>query len=362
MNIKDDLMDVNNGSVSDKEKTKLIRQEISAAGKALKEKFPILKHQNAIGITIHLISTIMIVGASILYLKGILNIWILIPFNAIWMSILHELEHDTIHYMYFKKHKWIQDYMLGMGWILRPMTINPWFRRFIHFNHHRVSGTRTDVEERGLTNGEKWNFLRLIKIPDLIFGGLLRMHTLRKDLKECYKSGELKVEDAIALKKINKLGFLPFGLPLHLIWYFFIIHYLVLGFTAVFGIQYSSPQWIHEQFNWINPLVAILIAPNMLRQFCLHFITSNMHYYGDIESGNILQQTQILDAWWLFPFQLFCFNFGQTHGIHHFVVNETFYVRQFTSKRSIAIMKKLGVRHNDFGTFRRANRYNLKNA
>ena len=38
----------------------------------------------------------------------------------------------------------------------RPMTINPWFRRDLHFHHHRVSGTKTDLEERGLTNGEQW--------------------------------------------------------------------------------------------------------------------------------------------------------------------------------------------------------------
>ena len=38
MNIVDDLMEVNNGSLNDKEKTKTIRQEISAASKQFKEK------------------------------------------------------------------------------------------------------------------------------------------------------------------------------------------------------------------------------------------------------------------------------------------------------------------------------------
>ena len=151
---------------------------------------------------------------------------------------------------------------------------------------------------------------------------------------------------------------MPFSLPLYFVWYFFLIHYSIHLIANLAGLHYTSPEWINNQMQWINPLVAILIFPNIIRQFSIHFITSNMHYYGDIESGNIMQQTQILDAWWLFPFQLFSFNFGQTHGIHHFVVNETFYIRQFTAKKALLKMKALGVRHNDFGTFKRANRFN----
>ena len=99
------------------------------------------------------------------------------------------------------------------------------------------------------------------------------------------------------------------------------------------------------------------MGPNMLRTFCLHFISSNMHYYGDVEPRNIIQQTQVLNAWWLAPMQLFCFNFGSTHAIHHFVVKEPFYIRQATAKRAHAVMRENGVRFNDMGTFRRANRY-----
>jgi hypothetical protein len=35
------------------------------------------------------------------------------------------------------------------------------------------------------------------------------------------------------------------------------------------------------QNPWVIGLVVVLIAPNVLRTFCLHFIASNMHYYGD---------------------------------------------------------------------------------
>ena len=66
MNIVDDLMEVNNGSLNDKEKTKTIRQEISAASKQFKEKYPIFKHQNAIGLSLHILSTLCIFSASFL--------------------------------------------------------------------------------------------------------------------------------------------------------------------------------------------------------------------------------------------------------------------------------------------------------
>jgi len=60
----------------------------------------------------------------------------------------------------------------------------------------------------------------------------------------------------------------------------------------------------------------------------------------------------------MMPFQLFCFNFGATHAIHHFVVKEPFYIRHMTAKTAHKVMKEVGVRFNDIGTFRRLNRWN----
>ena len=150
---------------------------------------------------------------------------------------------------------------------------------------------------------------------------------------------------------------MPFTIVLYLIWYFFLVHYAIHFGAMLLQLDYSSPAFIQAQMYWINPLVAILIAPNFFRMFCLHFITSNMHYFGDVESGNVMQQTQVLDKWYFLPMQLFCFNFGSTHAIHHFVVNETFYIRQLTASRAHQVMKEQGVRFNDLGSFRRANRF-----
>ncbi len=156
----------------------------------------------------------------------------------------------------------------------------------------------------------------------------------------------------------------------------------------------------------INFLAVIWIIPNFIRSFCLQFISSNMHYYGDIDPRDVIKQTpslfspppssstfsfrfgaappapmascfpflprgpctwpllflvatQVLNPWWLFPFQLFCFNFGSTHAIHHFVVKEPFYVRHLTSKTAHKVMREVGYRFNDIGTFRRTNRWRI---
>nr|WP_256324414.1 fatty acid desaturase [Pseudomonas sp. 06C 126] len=109
----------------------------------------------------------------------------------------------------------------------------------------------------------------------------------------------------------------------------------------------------------VNSVVVILIAPNLIRQFCLFFISSNMHYYGDVAPRNALQQTQVMNPWWLWPFQMFCFNFGSTHSIHHFVVRDPFYLRQMTAPYAHKVMAQAGVRFNDFGTYKRANRFSM---
>jgi hypothetical protein len=259
--------------------------------------------------------------------------------------------------MYFKKNKFMHNLMMLGVWVFRPMTINPWFRRDLHFHHHRTSGTKTDIEERGVTNGETWGFRRFITTADILLGGVLRGNIIRKDIIEAVKNGELPKEQALVFKKVKMYGMMPFTLALYLVWYFFLAHYALHFISNIFDIGYQSPAIIEAQFKWINPLVAILIFPNLFRMFSLHFITSNMHYYGDVELGNVMQQTQVLNKWYFLPFQLFCFNFGSTHAIHHFVVNETFYVRQMTASKAHKVMQEQGVRFNDVASIKRANRF-----
>jgi fatty acid desaturase len=343
--------------VSDDHRTKIIRKEVQQSYKDIRAKYPFLRHQNAIGFGIFAVSIAMIVLGAVLYLQQAVSFIILLPWIAFWTSLLHELEHDLIHYMYFKKNKFMQNLMMFGVWIFRPMTINPWLRREIHFHHHRVSGSKTDIEERGITNGEKWGVKRFLTVADVLLGGVLRGAVIRRDVIDAVKSGEVSKEQAFEFKKVKLYGMLPFTLFLYFIWYFFLIHYTISFTSNIFHLGYQSPAFIAAQFKWVNPLVAILIAPNLFRMFSLHFISSNMHYFGDVETGNIMQQTQVLNKWYFLPMQLFCFNFGGTHAIHHFVVNETFYIRQLTASRAHTVMRAQGVRFNDVQSMARANRF-----
>ncbi len=343
--------------MNDDQRTKIIRREVQLASKEIRAKYSFLQHQNAIGFFIFSFSIAMIVLSAVLYLQGTIGVIAVVFSVAFWTSLLHELEHDLIHYMYFKKNKFMHNLMMLGVWVFRPMTINPWFRRDLHFHHHRTSGTKTDIEERGVTNGETWGFRRFITTADILLGGVLRGNIIRKDIIEAVKNGELPKEQALVFKKVKMYGMMPFTLALYFVWYFFLAHYALHFISDIFNLGYQSPAIIEAQFKWINPLVAILIFPNLFRMFSLHFITSNMHYYGDVELGNVMQQTQVLNKWYFLPFQLFCFNFGSTHAIHHFVVNETFYVRQMTAAKAHKVMQEQGVRFNDVASIKRANRF-----
>ena len=338
--------------------TSKIRREISASYQELKLKYPVLKYQNAIGLLIFILSVSISLVMGYLWYINVVPAWVLIVVNAFLFGVLHELEHDLIHFMYFKNNQFIHNFMLGWIWILRPLTLNPWFRRTLHFHHHRFSGTLHDVEERGVTNGEKWSLKRLLFTPDLVIGNLLRVHKLFGDIKKEVNDGNLKFETANKIKLYGVLGLIPLTILSHIVLYFFSIDVILNFIDTKFDTNFVFPEAIKSILNWLNPFIYIVLLPNLLRQFCLHFITSNLHYFGDVEKGNVIEQTQILNVWWTYPFQVFCFFFGWTHAIHHFVVNETFYIRQFTAKKALLKMKALGVRHNDFGTFKRANRFN----
>lgn len=345
-------------NVTHQQKTSTIRKEIVASYKQLKARYPILRYQNFLGFSIFFLSIAFIIITSALWLNGSVPTWAMIVLNAFFMGILHEIEHDLIHWMYFKNNKFIHNAMLLCVWILRPLTINPWIRRDLHYHHHKYSGTLHDVEERGVTNGEKWTLKRLLTTPDLLLGGAMRLKSLFIDIKREVALGNLKIEKANKLKRYVFIGLVPFTIISHVILYAFTVDLLLNFLHTQFSTGLLLPTFIKDILSWCQPYIYLILLPNLLRQFCLHFITSNMHYFGDVEDGNVIEQTQVLNVWWTFPMQLFCFFFGWTHSIHHFVVNETFYVRHIVRKKAYNIMRRHGVRFNDLGTFKRANRFN----
>ncbi|MBK5526379.1 fatty acid desaturase [Pseudomonas sp. TH06] len=322
-----------------------IREVVLAKGVELRERFPILKHQDALGAGILAFALAGMIGSAALYITGHMAWWVCLLLNAFFASLTHELEHDLIHSMYFRKQRVPHNLMMGLVWLARPSTINPWIRRHLHLNHHKVSGTETDMEERAITNGEPWGFARLLMVGDNVMSAFIRMLRAKT---WAHKFSIIKR----TLKVYAPLALVHWGA-----WYVF------LGFHAANGIAYllGAPiEWSATTLSVMQVIdiaAVVIIGPNVLRTFCLHFISSNMHYYGDVELGNVLQQCQVLNPWWLWPLQAFCFNFGSSHGIHHFVVKEPFYIRQMTVPVAHKVMREMGVRFNDFGTFGRANRF-----
>ena len=324
-------------------KIERIRKVIRDDGNRWRQRFPILANNNVMGFTIWALSLTGIAVLAFGYIEGVISAWLVIPLVAILTSFLHELEHDLIHWQYFKNTKWMHNLMLLGVWVARPGTINPWIRRRLHFLHHKVSGSEGDLEERGIGNGHNYGLMRFWIMMDTYTGNLIRAY---KNLPAGHR--------AKALIRIT-ISNLPFGVITALTWYGFIGFHLITGLAALAGMPIS---WSSETLAFMDSVstwVVVLVAPFYLRSFCLNFISSNMHYYGDVTS--LMEQTQVLNAPRFWPFQLFCFNFGSTHGIHHFVVGEPFYIRQLTAKAAHKVMAEEGIRFNDLGTFSRTNRF-----
>jgi fatty acid desaturase len=310
-----------------------INAAIRAASRDLRARHPFLRHQDGIGLCLLLASVGVVAAAGFAHVTASLPAWATIVVVALATSIAHEIEHDLIHQLYFRKNRAVHAAMMALCWLVRPNTINPWLRRDLHLHHHKVSGTATDLEERAITNGEPFGPKRLVMMADGVAAVLLRLRD----------AGDRR---AMILGKFLA-GYFPLGWVHFTLWYWFLASHATraLGLSLV---PAPSPA--------LDAAVVIWIAPNVLRSFCLNFVSSNMHYFGDVTAGNVLEQTQVLDTPLLLPFQLFCFNFGSTHAIHHFVANEPFYVRQWTAAAAHVALRDNGIPFNDLGTFRRANR------
>ena len=327
--------------ISTQPQIRRIVQAIRCEEQTLRRRLPILNYQNWLGLGILLFALMGMLLSGYLYYTELLPAWACIITAALCASLSHEIEHDLIHRQYFRHQPVIYHGMMLLTWIMRPNTVNPWYRRDMHLLHHKVSGTCKDVEERLVGNGIAYGFTRFVVMFDGLLGLVLRHAVLRRE-----------VDNFSALRLLSAT--LPLASLYFLIWYAFLLfHAYDALFTGMSGAPY--PGWLLALMDGINFIVVILIAPNVLRSACLNFITSNMHYYGNVQ--NLLQQTQILDRWYFLPLQLFCCNFGSTHAIHHFVVSQPFYLRQLVAHRAHKVMREQGVRSNDLSTFSNNNRF-----
>jgi hypothetical protein len=345
-------------NAEDARRSQRIREGILKAGDELRAAHPWLeKYQNAIGMGIFLTCYAAILGTAWAYYVGAVAWYVVIPVAAFFMSLLHELEHDLIHSMYFRKNKFWHNFMMIGVWVLRPSTINPFVRRRIHIHHHKVSGTESDLEERGITNGVPWSLKRLLMTGDNMLAVILRPFETRNMMKAFIRDqANLTPDEKKKIVRENVNGYFPLGTLNYLIWHSFVVWHVSVFFAGLAGHALTVPAALEGLYAFVCFFAVTISAPNALRTFCLHFVSSNMHYYGDVEKGNIVQQCQIWTTPWAIPLHLFCFNFAGTHAFHHFVVRDPFYIRQWIAPRLYPLMRENGIRFNDFGTFKRANR------
>ena len=306
----------------------------------LRRRFPILECQNLIGSTIFVLATAGFIGTSVLYVQGLISPLLCVVANAMFASILHELEHDLIHNLYFNRRPLIQNLMMMGVWMFRGNIICPWYRRKLHLLHHKESGRHSDLEEQLIGNGLHYGPLRFISAVDGFLSTFLR--TRRLQSIPMFNDRHLA------------LATLPCMLAFTLMWYGWLGFHLLDGAASLAGREISWPSWIVLAVPTLNIVAVVYLLPNILRQASINLVSSSMHYFGDVEG--VVDQTQVMNAWYFWPLQLFCFNFGSTHGIHHFVVSQTFYMRQLVAGSAHLAMRRYGVRFNDLGTFRRANR------
>lgn len=305
-----------------------IRSSIRASEASLRARYPALtRHQDAIAFALWLGSLSAMVSSAILYLGGVFPAFATIVVSAFFCSVLHELEHDLIHRLYFNG-SIVSDVMLAAIWLAKT-SLNPWTRRGYHLLHHRRSGQVDDVEERLIGLGVRNVFLRVAvalfpPTAALWIKDIERDHGTWKSVRGHFFSGERLMQGIDGL-------------------------FFIAPFACAVCLACGVPGAREVLVCWL--------APNVLRHASLVLMSSYSHYYGDIASNDITQQNQILSTWLLAPFNLFCFNFSAEHIIHHFVVGQPFFIRHMIRREAWRAMRLHGVRENDFGIVARGNRW-----
>lgn len=323
------------------DRARRIRELVRSEEECVLARFPFLARRNAVGAAFFLLAAGGMAALGGLYWAGWIPWYLCLFGNAFLASILHEIEHDLIHFLYFKNRPRLHDAMMLGVWVLRGNVVHGWYRRGLHVHHHRASGTESDVEERLLGLGMPWGLKRLAATVDGTLAFLVSGRRLAREVPGFEKRDLARA-----------------AMPVYPVFV------LVLAvFLASHGLRLLVPGYEPSAvLVAIHPAIDLLavawVFPNYLRQASLQLVSSNVHYYEDVSS--IDEETQVLRPVWLWPLQLFCFNFGSTHLLHHYVVEQPFYLRQLVAWRVLPRLAELGVRVNDVATFRRANRFSAK--
>jgi len=268
-----------------------------------------------------------------LYIANILAWYFVIPVMGLFISILHELEHDLIHDMYFKEKKWIQNVMFACIWIGK-LSANPWWRKPMHLKHHKTSGQMDDIEERLIGLGLPFFSFSRILVTFSPLGTYLMMPSVAAD------SARMNSLPTLSIFRTSIVN-LPILVPAH------------AALAGLFLHAFIGDFWYQVCWN----TCVLLFLPNVVRQACLQIVSTGVHYFGDIPEKNVFYQNQVINHWAFYPLQAFCFNFGATHILHHYVTRQTFYLRQMSAGGAVQELMNQGVRFNDLNIYKRQHRF-----
>jgi hypothetical protein len=310
---------------------RVIRASIRDADRRLVARHPWLGADDAVALGLFGLAWAWMGLWAALWFGGLASAWLVVPAVALGLSVLHELEHDLIHDLYLGGRPVVQNAVLAAIW-LGKASMNPWARGRIHRWHHVVSGQDEDVEERLIGLGLPWGPKRLI-LTVFSAGSLVVLRDIRRAVVARKKAG-FRVPDLQGPLWLRALGLVDVG-------------WTLLPAVGLAGLILGT--------SWAAPLLVLWVGPNILRHLSIVLLSSSSHYTG-IDRADLVQQNQILDHPLFWPFQLFCWNFGATHVLHHFHVQQPFWRRTLVFGELRATLVDNGVPANDLGTFRRANR------
>lgn len=333
-----------------KEVIRSIRNTIKNEEYRVRKKYSWLQHQDAIGMLFLVGSVSVMAGASYAYIAGKLHWLLTIVIVSLATSIIHELEHDLIHNLYFKKIPLIQHIMFTIIWFTK-FNVPPWIRKTLHLRHHVVSGQEEDIEERLIGLGQPltfWRWFRSMNHP------IIALQTGRHSMYDIQDASKKDYEK----HRFSVFGIVSYSIPTVVVGA--VVFQLFLEYGRRFlGLNFGTydpcnylPLWA---WPFVRNLSVCVLIPNYWRNMCLSLTATYCHYFGDIPEHCVFYQNQILNHWTLIPLQIFSFNFGETHIIHHYVMDQPFYLRQMIAKKAIKALVERGTRVNDLDIVRRQN-------
>jgi hypothetical protein len=317
--------------ITSPEATHRVRKAIRQADARLLEKHPWLGWDNAMALGFFLTALLGAAGLAVAWFQGTLPAWVAIIGIAWTVSILHEMEHDLIHDLYLP-HPVVRTGVLGTIWFAKG-SLDPWTRGYMHRWHHIVSGQEEDIEERLIGLGMPWGPLRVLITLVPPFSIVLRPGLGRAVRARAAEGG--RRPDPRAHRA-----------PLALV----VVNAVLMLLPTI-----SLVAWLLGA-AWAWPVLVLWAIPNTLRHAAIVILSTNSHYVG-IPRGSVVEQNQVLDHPIFWPLQIFCWNFGATHVLHHFLVRQPFWRRTLVFSEVRPSLLDNGVRANDLGSFTRANQY-----